>query len=160
MKRMKLKDLLCNAGLIQINGDENTDIGNISYDTRTADENSIFVCIKGINTDRHSLIGKAAEKKCRAIVTEYPADTGDCINVVVKNTNKALAVISSNFYGNPDKKMKIIGVTGTNGKTTSTTLIKAVLENCGYKVGLIGTNDIIIDGEAVPSDNTTPEPPS
>lgn len=159
MKRMKLKDLLCNAGLIQINGDENTDIGNISYDTRTADENSIFVCIKGINTDRHSLIGKAAEKKCRAIVTEYPADTGDCINVVVKNTNKALAVISSNFYGNPDKKMKILGVTGTNGKTTSTTLIKAVLENCGYKVGLIGTNDIIIGNEVVPSDNTTPEAP-
>ena len=124
---MLLRELLKNAGVKKVYGDENIDIQNISFDTRTADEGSIFVCIKGINTDRHDLISEAIKKGCRAIVTEYPADTDSAVNVVVESTNKALAVISSNFYDNPDRKMKIIGVTGTNGKTTSTTLIKLSL---------------------------------
>ena len=156
---MRLLDLIKNLNVIKITGNMNPDIKNISYDTRTVDENSIFVCIKGINTDRHEFISKALEKGCRAIVTEYPVSMDGAVNIVVSDTNKALALICATYYNNPEKKLRIIGVTGTNGKTTSTTLIKKVLEDIGYKVGLIGTNDIIVGDKVVPSDNTTPEAP-
>ena len=156
---MLLSEIIKNLSIKEIIGDINPDINNVSYDTRTVNENSVFVCIKGINTDRHDFVSQALEKGCKAVVSEYPVEAEGAVNVVVENTNKALAVISSNFYGNPDKKLKVIGVTGTNGKTTTTTLLKKVLEGCGYKVGLIGTNDIIIGDSAVPSPNTTPEAP-
>ena len=156
---MRLDRLLENVGVKEIIGNSDIEIGNLSFDTRTVNEDSIFVCIKGINTDRHKFVMQAKEKNCKAIVSEYPVECGDITNVVVYDTNKALAGISSNFYDNPDKKLKIIGVTGTNGKTTTTMLLRAMLEDCGYKVGLIGTNDIIIDKKVIPSDNTTPEAP-
>lgn len=156
---MLLNKLLSNLKIKEIIGDKNPEIDNVSFDTRTVNKGSIFVCIKGINTDRHSFADTAVENGCIAVVSEYPVNVKDGVNIVVENTNEALAVISSNFYDNPDKKLKIIGVTGTNGKTTTTTLLKKVLEGCGYKVGLIGTNDIIIGDKAVPSSATTPEAP-
>ena len=156
---MRLDRLLENSGVTEVNGRTDIEIENLSFDTRTLDESSIFVCIKGINTDRHKFVEQVISKGCRAIVTEYPVDCGDITNVVVKDTNKALAIIASNFYGNPDKKLKVIGVTGTNGKTTITTLLCTMLENCGYKTGLIGTNDIKIDKKVIPADHTTPEAP-
>lgn len=155
---MLLSELVKNTD-VKIYGDINPEIDNISFDTRKVNEKSLFVCIKGINTDRHGLIGDALTKGCRAVVTEYPVEMSGAANVVVKDTNKALAMFSSIFYGSPDKKMKIIGVTGTNGKTTTTMLIKKVLEECGFKVGLIGTNEIMVGDASVPSSNTTPEAP-
>lgn len=156
---MLLNELIKNLSIKETKGDLNIEIDNISFDTRTVNDKSVFVCIKGINTDRHEFINAALEKGCKAIVAEYPVEASGVSVIVVADTNKALAVISSNFYGNPDKKLRIIGVTGTNGKTTTTMLIKKVLEGCGYKAGLIGTNDIIIGDTVVPSPNTTPEAP-
>ncbi len=156
---MKLSDLIKDMQIISVEGNSEAEVGNISYDTRTVDEKSVFVCIKGINTDRHDFIDSAVEKGCKVIISQYPVKKEGTTNVVVPDTNKALARISSNFYGNPEKKLRVIGVTGTNGKTTSTTLLKATLEESGYKVGLIGTNDIIIGDTVIPSPNTTPEAP-
>lgn len=158
MRMRELMKNICEKYRI-INEEINPEIDNVSFDTRTVNEKSIFVCIKGINTDRHKFIEDVLAKGCRAIVTEYPVQTENAVNIIADDTNKALAVISSEFYGNPDKKMKIIGVTGTNGKTTTTTLLKKILEGCGYKVGLIGTNDIVVGDAVIPSPNTTPEAP-
>ncbi len=156
---MKLNELLKDIQIISASGDMEREVGNISYDTRTIDENSVFVCIKGINTDRHDFIDNAFDKGCKVIISQYPVKKEGVTNVVVSDTNKALALVCANFYNNPEKKLRVIGVTGTNGKTTSTTLLKATLEESGYKVGLIGTNDIIIGKTVIPSPNTTPEAP-
>ncbi len=156
---MKLGELLRNMEVISVTGDENAEISNVSYDTRNVDKNSVFVCIKGINTDRHDFVDSAIEKGCKVIISQYPLDKEGITNVVVPDTNKALALSVANFFDNPQKKLRVIGVTGTNGKTTVTTLLKATLEESGYKVGLIGTNDIIIGKEFIPSPNTTPEAP-
>ena len=156
---MKLNELLKDIQIISASGDMEREVGNISYDTRTVDENSVFVCIKGINTDRHDFIDNAVEKGCKVIISQYPVKKEGVTNIVVSDTNKALALVCANFYNNPQKKLRVIGVTGTNGKTTSTTLLKATLEESGYKVGLIGTNDIIIGKTVIPSPNTTPEAP-
>jgi UDP-N-acetylmuramoyl-L-alanyl-D-glutamate--2,6-diaminopimelate ligase len=156
---MLLKELIDNIPIKQIIGNTDIEIDNISFDTRTTKKGSIFVCIKGLNSDRHTYYQKAIEKGAVAIVSEYPLETGAISNIVVENTNKALALLSSNFYYNPDKKLRIVGVTGTNGKTTTTNLIKTCLEQCGYKVGLIGTNEIVIDEEILPASCTTPEAP-
>ena len=156
---MKLSELLKNTDIKEIRGNENIELTNISYDTRRVDKESLFVCIKGINTDRHELAHDAYDKGCRAFVSEYPLEFEGITNVIVESTNKALAIVVSNFYENPEKKLRMIGVTGTNGKTTVTTLLKRSLEECGYKVGLIGTNDIVIADKAIPSNTTTPEAP-
>ena len=137
----------------------NTKIENISFDTRTVSEGSLFVCIKGIRSDRHEYIGQAVQNGAAAIVSEYPVDTQGAVNIVVENTNIALSCLAAAFYGNPQKKLRMIGVTGTNGKTTVTNLMKNMLEGCGYKVGLIGTNEIVIDKTAYPANATTPEAP-
>ncbi len=156
---MKLNELIKDMEIVSVSGNTEVNIGSISYDTRTVDENSVFVCIKGINTDRHNFIDNAVEKGCKVVISQYPVNKEGITNIVVPDTNKALALVSSNFYGNPEKKLRVIGVTGTNGKTTTTTLLKATLEESGYKVGLIGTNDIIIGESVIPSPNTTPEAP-
>ncbi len=137
----------------------NTQITDISFDTRTVSEGSLFVCIKGIRSDRHEYITQAVENKAAAIVTEYPVDTKGVVNIVVENTNVALSYLAAAFCNNPQKKLRMIGVTGTNGKTTVTNLIKNMLEVCGYKVGLIGTNEIVIDKTSYPANATTPEAP-
>ena len=154
---MLLTEILNDIPVKLITG--NPDISDISYDTRTVKKDSIFVCIKGINSDRHDFYKQAIEKGAACIVSEYPILDCTAINVVVENTNRALALISSNFYNNPERGLRIIGVTGTNGKTTTTNLIKNILEECGYKVGLIGTNEIIIGEEIFNSNCTTPEAP-
>ncbi len=136
-----------------------TEIKNISFDTRTVTEGSLFVCIKGIRSDRHEYIQDAIQKGAVAVVSERPAETGSAINLVVENTNSALSYLSAAFYNNPQKKLRIVGVTGTNGKTTTTNLVKNMLEVCGYKVGLIGTNEIVIDKTSYPANATTPEAP-
>ena len=156
---MRLNELLKDINIISMTGDYDIDIENVSYDTRKVNEKSAFVCIKGINTDRHDFVDDAVKKGCRVVISQYPLEQKDILNVVVEDTNKALALLSSNLYHNPEKSLRVIGVTGTNGKTTTTTLLKATLEESGYKVGLIGTNDIIIGKTVIPSENTTPEAP-
>ncbi|MBQ7792370.1 MAG: UDP-N-acetylmuramoyl-L-alanyl-D-glutamate--2,6-diaminopimelate ligase [Clostridia bacterium] len=159
---MLLQQLLENLETVSIHAPKNwetLDIANISFDTRTITEGSLFVCIKGIRSDRHDYVPQALEKGACAIVSEYPMDTGSATNIVVKDTNVALSHLAAAFNGNPQKKLRVIGVTGTNGKTTVTNLVKNMLEVCGYKVGLIGTNEIVVDKEAYPANATTPEAP-
>ena len=160
---MLLHELLQNADINyqnQLTEDEkNVQITDISFDTRTVTKGSLFVCIKGIRSDRHEYISQALQNGAAAIVSEYPADTKDAVNIVVENTNTALSHLAAAFCGNPQKKLRMIGVTGTNGKTTVTNLVKNMLEVCGYKVGLIGTNEIVIDKISYPANATTPEAP-
>lgn len=133
------------------------DISEIITDSRKVTEGCVFVCIKGRKFDGHSAALKAAEKGAKAIISER--QTGAPNEILVNSTREALAKMSSAFYGEPSKKMKLIGVTGTNGKTSTTHMIKKILEYCGKKTGLIGTVSYMAGGEMLSSASlTTPKP--
>lgn len=153
---MLLRDLLKNVDFNEIIGDNGTEIAGISYDSRKVNPGDLFFCIKGYNSDGHKYVKGAIEKGAAAIVCEDDIESSVPV-VKVTNSRKALSYISANYYGNPSKKMKIIGITGTNGKTSSTYLLKSILEACGYKVGLIGTNQNMIGDEVLETERTTPE---
>ncbi len=153
---MKLSQLL--AGVCTVSPiTEEIEIKNVAYDSRRVVPGSLFVCIKGFATDGHQYIRSAIENGAIAILVQD--EVGDIAVPCIKaaDTRKALAQIAANFYDHPEKKLKIVGVTGTNGKTTVTTLIKSVLEFSGKKVGLIGTNENMIGSEVLPTERTTPE---
>ena len=133
------------------------DISEIITDSRKVTEGCVFVCIKGREFDGHSAALKAAEKGAKAIISER--QTGAPNEILVNSTREALAKMSSAFYGEPSKKMKLIGVTGTNGKTSTTHMIKKILEHCGKKTGLVGTVSYMAGGEMLSSASlTTPKP--
>ncbi len=153
---MKLSQLLKNVAVIRIDGTDRLEISGIAFDSRAVKPGNLFICITGFQTDGHAYAQAAAEKGAIAIVAERPVDVGvSCI--LVENSRKALAEIAAEFYGHPDQKMCLIGITGTNGKTTTTYLVKAVLEKLGKKVGLIGTNQNMIGNEIIPTKHTTPD---
>lgn len=155
---MNLKEIMKGIKYEVVKGNEDLDIEEIQYDSRKVKSRDVFVCIKGYVTDGHKYIDKACKSGASAIViSEEIGSLPDCTVIKVENTRKALAIISSNYYDNPSKKMKIIGVTGTNGKTTSTFMMKSILETAGYKVGLVGTIANYIGDKKVPSHRTTPE---
>ena len=138
--------------------DPETEIARISYDSRTTAPGDVFVAMTGFATDGHAYIGKAAAAGAAAVLCErVPQDTG-IPYVQVADARRALAVMAANFYGHPADHMTMVAVTGTNGKTTTTYLLKAVLEQeLGAKVGLIGTNQNMIGDEVLPTERTTPE---
>ena len=136
------------------------EIKNVVNDNRKIEEGSLFLCIKGANFDGHSCAAEAADKKAGAIVAESDVELpeGCTLPVVrVKDTRYAMAFISAAYFDHPAEKLKTIGITGTKGKTTTTYLIKSMLENAGHKVGLIGTIEVIIGDEHIHAENTTPE---
>ncbi len=153
---MKLSQILAGVCL-QSPITKDVEITHIAYDSRRVVPGSLFVCIKGFATDGHQYIQNAIASGAAAILVQDDADTAGTPCVKAENTRKALAQVAANFYGHPEQKMKIVGVTGTNGKTTVTTLIKSVLEFSGKKVGLIGTNENMIGNEVLPTERTTPE---
>ncbi len=130
-------------------------ITDVVYDSRKVTKGSLFVAIKGFKSDGHMFIEKARELGAAIIVGEEEREDGDYIRV--PSSRKFLATASANLFGNPAKKMKIVGITGTNGKTTTSYLIKQILELKGIKCGLIGTNQILVGDEAIDSERTTPE---
>ena len=136
------------------------EVKNVVNDNRKIEEGSLFICIKGANFDGHSCAAEAYEKKAAAIVVsqdvELPADCNMAV-VRVDDTRYAMAFISAAYFGHPADKLTTIGITGTKGKTTTTYLIKSMLENAGHKVGLIGTIEVIIGNEHSHAENTTPE---
>lgn len=135
---------------------EDVSVSAVTYDSRKVVPGSLFVAVRGFNTDGHQYIEKAIEMGAAAILAEE--DGGWDVPVAVcADTRRGLAEVGAQFYGNPAEKLKIIGVTGTNGKTTTTYLIKQVLDLLGYKTGLIGTNQNMIGDRAVPTSRTTPE---
>lgn len=141
-------------------GNDQVVINNLQYNSKNVTEGDVFFCIKGFKTDGHNYAESAVNKGARVIVCEDDI----CINsekdfsiIKVKDSRKALALSASNFYDNPSKKFKIIGITGTNGKTTTTYMIKSILEEAGYKVGLIGTIANYIGDKKIKTERTTPE---
>lgn len=155
---MILKSLLNGLDYEVIKGNEESKIQNIRYDNRKIEQGDIFVCVKGFKVDGHSFIGDAVKKGAKAIIVQEDVSVPEDITIIkVKDTRKALALMSSNYFGNPKDKLKIIGITGTNGKTTSAFMIKSILEKAGCKTGLIGTIANYIGNKKVDAVRTTPE---
>ena len=155
---MKLSELLKKVDYTVIKGDVDIEIGNLVYDSRKIVEGDVFVCISGALSDGHDFIGTAILKKAAAVIVEKDIFVDDDITVVKTiDTRLALACMSASYFGNPADKLTTIGITGTKGKTTTTYMVKAVLESLGIKTGLIGTIETVIGDEAVPASNTTPE---
>ena len=154
---MKLKDLISQLEILSATADPETEISGLSYDSRKTKEGDLFVAIRGFETDGHRFIPKAVEKKASVILCESLPEQ-DVPYVQVADSRHALALCSCAFYGNPSSKMRMIGITGTSGKTSVSTLLKHVLEETsGAKVGMIGTTGIQIGQDMIPSEFTTPE---
>lgn len=154
---MKLAELLSETKVEEIIGSDKLNITGIAYNSREVKPGNVFVCIRGFKTDGHKYAKDAVERGAAAIVAEEDLSELGVTCVICKNTRKALGGISAVFYDHPERKFKLIGITGTNGKTTTTYLIKSVLESMGKCVGLIGTNQNMIGTEVIPSKHTTPE---
>ncbi|MCL1843592.1 MAG: UDP-N-acetylmuramoyl-L-alanyl-D-glutamate--2,6-diaminopimelate ligase [Defluviitaleaceae bacterium] len=167
---MKLGLLLKNIiGVTLPAGAENIEITSVVHDSRKVEAGSLFICLRGLTADGHDFIDKAATAGAAAILVDnlvdkdYPKKKGGCdaVFIQVENTRRAMATIAANFHGNPAKNLKLIGVTGTNGKTTTTYLTEEILRKCGRKTGLIGTVMIGINGEPMNltfATSTTPDP--
>ena len=154
---MKLNELLSGIRVLGSNVDMELEVNHVAYDSRRVEAGGMFVAITGFATDGNRFIPMALEKGAAVVVTAVQPEK-DIPYVLVESDRKALARIGANFYGHPSKAMTMIGVTGTNGKTSSTLLLKQVIEKVtGEKVGLIGTMENLIGQEVVPTDRTTPE---
>ena len=154
---MKLCDILNGIRVLSATVPMDLEISGIAYDSRQVEPGQLFVAVSGFAVDGHRFIPMALEKGAAAVLCEQIPD-GEAPYIQVENTRLALALASANFFGNPAKKMKFIGVTGTNGKTTVTYLLKAVLEQTlGAKVGLVGTIQNMIGDQVIETERTTPE---
>ena len=154
---MKLNDLLAGLELLGGNADPEQEITGVSYDSRTTKPGDLFVAVSGMESDGHRYIPMAQEKGAVCAVCEHEIE-GGLPHAVVASSRRALAVIGANWYGHPARELTMIGVTGTSGKTTSTYLIKSILEQkAGAKVGLIGTIQNMIGSEVIHTERTTPE---
>ena len=154
---MKLKELLVDIKVLKATADMDLEIADVAYDSRKVQPGGMFVAVTGFATDGNRFIPMAMEKGAAVIVTAKEPEQ-EVPYVLVESDRLALAYIGRNFYGNPAESVKMIGVTGTNGKTSSTLLLKHILEVVkGAKVGLMGTMENIIGDEHIPADRTTPE---
>lgn len=153
---MKLKELLAGLEIVSAAADLEMEISDVSYDSRRVKPGDLFVAMTGFAADGHKFIPQALASGAAAVLCQDPPE-GEVPYVQVADSRRALAVVGGNFFGHPSKDMTMVGVTGTNGKTTTTYLLKAVLEARGGKVGLIGTNQNMIGEEVLPTERTTPE---
>ncbi|MBQ9967118.1 MAG: UDP-N-acetylmuramoyl-L-alanyl-D-glutamate--2,6-diaminopimelate ligase [Oscillospiraceae bacterium] len=153
---MKLRELLLGLDIMELHADDALEITGICHDSRKTQPGDLFVAISGFAADGHRFIPMAQEKGAAVVLCEHAPETGDYI--LVKNSRLALARLGANWFGHPADKMTMIGITGTNGKTTSTYLLKHILEKeCGAKVGLVGTIQNMIGEEVLETERTTPE---
>ena len=158
---MKLNDLLKNIKPLNIVGNTDKDIKGINIDSRKIEQGHLFVAMKGTQTDGHKFIEKAIELGASAVLLEdMPAETAekDITYIQVKSTEDAVGKVATTFYGDPSHQLKLVGVTGTNGKTTVATLLYNMFRKFGYKVGLLSTVCNYIDDKEVPASHTTPDP--
>jgi len=157
---MKIKEIIVNCNLLELIGDKDVDIAKVSFDSRTVEPGTMFFAVKGTQTDGHAYIDTALEKGAIAIVCEtLPKTLKEGVTYIrVDNSAYVLGVGVSNFYGNPSKLLKLVGVTGTNGKTTIATLLYRLFTDAGYACGLLSTIENIVDHEVIPSTHTTPDP--
>ena len=155
---MKIKELINEMEYEILAGSEETEITTLVYDSRKVEKGSVFVCISGSVRDAHEFIPDVAAKGAAAIVVEKDVTPIDGITYIkVEDSRLALACMSAAYFGHPAKKLKTIGITGTKGKTTTTYMVRSILESAGIKTGLIGTIESIVGSERIPSANTTPE---
>ncbi len=158
---MKLNDLLKNIKPLNIVGNTDKDIKGINIDSRKIEQGHLFVAMKGTQTDGHKFIEKAIESGASAVLLEdMPAETAekDVTYIQVKSTEDAVGKVATTFYGDPSHQLKLVGVTGTNGKTTVATLLYNMFRKFGHKVGLLSTVCNYIDDKEVPASHTTPDP--
>ncbi len=154
---MKLRELIKNLSIIEMNADAELEISGVSYDSRKTEKGDMFVAIRGFEADGHKFIPKAVENGAAVILCEEKPAC-DIPYVLVSDSRYGLAIVSRDFFGNPAAEMKMIGITGTSGKTSSSYLIKHLLESkLDAKVGLIGTNGNMIGDEFLHTEHTTPE---
>lgn len=151
---MKLSDIL--KGINVKNKYVDKEVADVTQDSRLVEKDFLFICIKGATFDGHSVAEDMLKKGAAAVVVEK--DLGLDNQILVENTRAVYSLICANFFGSPAEKLKLIGLTGTNGKTTTTFLIKQILENVGKKVGLIGTVQNMVCDEVYPAHYTTPDP--
>lgn len=162
---MLLTELLNNVNVIQVSGTPAArEVKGIEYDSRKITEGSVFVAIKGFNTDGHLFVPDALNQKAIAVVVEDEnsipdslANHSGAVKILVRDSRQTLAELSNAFYNEPSKKLRLVGITGTNGKTTTSYILKNIFETSGYKVGLIGTISNYIANEKIESKLTTPE---
>lgn len=154
-----LKDILYKVSLEAVVGNTGVAVNNIHFDSRKVELNDVFVAIKGTASDGHEFIETAARQGALAIICEdLPANVVNGVTYVkVKNSQRALAIMASNYYGNPSENLKLVGVTGTNGKTTIASLLYQLFTKAGYKVGLLSTVQILVGDEVYKATHTTPD---
>lgn len=150
---MILKELLQD---IEYEGNADIEINRIQSNSLKVEPGDAFVCIEGYETDGHKYAKDSSQKGAAVIIAMHSVEA-DCPVVIVKDTRRVLALLCARYWGNPSKRFKLVGVTGTNGKTTTTYLVKTILENAGHKVGLIGTNQNMIGNKVLPASRTTPD---
>lgn len=155
----QLASLVALLPKIKILGSTDKVITDVTADSRTVEEGSLFICLKGATVDGHKFLAMAAQKGAvAALVEDVPDEIPAGITLLkVEDTRAAMEIVTPYFFDYPGKKLRMIGVTGTNGKTTSTNIIRLILRQAGYKVGLIGTINIMINDEVTVSHNTTPD---
>ena len=155
---MKLTQLLERLEYEVRQGSDEIEVTELINDSRKVTQGSVFVCISGAVSDGHEYIDDVAAKGAAAVVVERPVEAPKGLTVIhVDDTRYALALMSAAYFDYPAEKLKVIGITGTKGKTTTTYMVKSILEGVGHKVGLIGTIEAIIGDKAIPANNTTPE---
>lgn len=159
---MKLQELIQDIPVKAIIGNKETDVTGINIDSRLVDDGHLFIAMRGTQTDGHSFINKALSKGAKAICCETMPENApeypDVAFVLVENTERIAGKVATRFYGDPTQKLKLVGVTGTNGKTTIATLLYQMFRKMGHKVGLLSTVCNYINDEAVPATHTTPDP--
>ena len=156
----ELNNLIKNIDYKILCGNTETEIGAVRYDSRKVEKGDLFVCITGFQTDGHKYAESAVKKGAAAIVAEHEVEgieNSGVTVIITENTRKALAYISAAYYDHPSEKINVIGVTGTNGKTTTTYLIKTIYDSLGYKTGVVGTIGNMIGDKMLHADRTTPE---
>ncbi len=155
---MTIAEILRGLNVKRITGPLEKEVEGIAYDSRRVKKGFLFVAIKGFSADGHAYIKDAISKGAAGVVIEKAVDVQNGVTVIeVDDSREALALLSAAFYGDPSKKLSLIGITGTNGKTTTSYITKNILETWGKKVGLMGTIQYIVAGKILPAPHTTPE---
>ncbi len=154
-----LKDILYGVSLSAVSGDTNVMVNNVHFDSRKVKMDDVFIAVRGTLTDGHQYIQKSVESGAKAVVCEELPEllVNGVTYLKVVNSNSALAIMASNYYDNPSKNLKLVGITGTNGKTTVSTLLYNLFKKAGYKVGLISTIKILVDDKEYKTSHTTPD---